>query len=324
MDDETTTKLDEMDARLLEQEHRIFPIILNRFGSAYGGRSTKCKNAIDRAFWWFVVGLFIPARPASAAFSWIAVLAIVVAVWSGCLARQQNILTQQQNQLVAQQNAMSEATAFATRVDAIQESLAALTEDQPIPDALHLEAVSWSQSLVPFPLGKYEGRPLSSERGRLLRALVNSPGDTGRTVAECDFSNALLQDERFLKQRPLLREAHLEAAMLDGAVLTSADMTEAYLKHATLRRCFLDGSILTSADLSHADLSDADLRGAKLEHAMLVGTVLSGAKLEGALVDRIDWFEHLLTLQTPPSGIERAKWRVVVGKNAEEFQIVAR
>ena len=106
---------------------------------------------------------------------------------------------------------------------------------------------------------------------------------TRAEMSGTDLSGASLEGNVFA-------HANLEGARLRGAQLRRADFSDARLKNADLTRAQLNGSILR----------DADLRGATLTAADFSGADLADARFEDAVVGRIDWFDWLAGLATPP------------------------
>ena len=112
--------------------------------------------------------------------------------------------------------------------------------------------------------------------------------------------------------------ADLSGAVLEGNVFTLANLDGARLRGAQLRRADFSNARLKNADLTRAQLNgsilrDADLRGATLTAADFSGADLGDARFEDAVVGRIDWFDWLSRLATPPVRIVEiaTAWRVV-------------
>lgn len=119
---------------------------------------------------------------------------------------------------------------------------------------------------------------------------------TGARMSGVNLSGASLAGNVFI-------DAVLTGANLRGAQLQQADFSRARLQRSDLTRALLVGGNLRAVDLREATLVSADFSGADL----------TDARLDDAVVGRLDWFDWLAGLSTPPIRIVdlSRRWRVV-------------
>ncbi len=307
---------DGLEERLYAQEHRLFWIFLNFWGADFSKKSPACQRGIRWAWYCMLASLVIPMSGGGTASS-VAMVAIAVAIWGNCVLNKQNELIVEQNQIA---NASRVSAAFSNRIGQLEAELFQVPANEPLPLRLQIEIISWCRSLEPYEMPDSSGK-LSPERGRLLRALIDSPADTIDTVAQADFTNADLRIARFRARKPVLTDAHLREANLNDARLSGAVLDMAFLYEASLKGAILDGANLSDADLRHADLEGADLRNAVLTYTKLDDANLAGVKLQGALVHREDWIEYLLSLKQPVRGLDKNAWESVPTDEPDRFRI---
>jgi uncharacterized protein YjbI with pentapeptide repeats len=132
-----------------------------------------------------------------------------------------------------------------------------------------------------------EEKPLSPERGQLLKSLIAAGVDLKplslRSIGRqscVDFTWADLSGLALWRQD--LSGLLLFGAKLRGASLIEADLSESVLSTADLCDADLSLAKLCSADLEFADFSAAKLFGANLANARLTRAKLIGANLREA------------------------------------------
>jgi hypothetical protein len=307
MDKEVEDRFDELEGQLLAQEHRFWAIVKNLLSLFTGDpkRTPKCKSGI----WWSVISLIYGAIfPNSAAGT--SALATVIAFSALYLQCNQIKIAEDQNRLIAEQNNIAEAAKLADQLHELQSKLLALPAGEKPPNSLHRESIIFSQSIVPLSRDPKSGRKLSSERGELLLALINSPADTSEIVAKGNFSYSDLKDARFDADQPKLVDCILRGARIDGANLSKADLREAYLVEATLVGTVLTAANLSDADATDADFSNSDLREADLRRTILDNADLTDSRLEGAIVDDDQWIQSQRKREKSPRGISWTSWKV--------------
>ncbi|MBQ18515.1 MAG: hypothetical protein CMJ65_15480 [Planctomycetaceae bacterium] len=131
-------------------------------------------------------------------------------------------------------------------------------------------------------------------------------GSRGPDLRLADFSEAQMSGVD-------LSGASLSGNVFVAAVLTGANLRGAQLQQTDFSRARLQRTDLTRARLVGSNLRAADLREATLVAADFSGADLTDARLDDAVVGRLDWFDWLADLSSPPVRIGdlSRQWRVV-------------
>ncbi len=299
---ELNKKIEDINLKLISQEHRLLNSLKNLFEAYSGKKPAKQKQAAVLAFgrilWSMRTRAILVATIGG-------IVGTVIALFTLLEFRRQNSALFEQNQLFREQNqqvlVQSRQEVVSTNgqmvSDLIGDLFAARSEANihadsswTIPDPLIFRIISVSNALEPYDSILISFSPvkdstifISRERGELLQALAAMNVDFPLSP-DPNFSNADLRGAN-------LRGADLEGADLSGANLFGAYLIGAYLFGADLSRADLSGAHLRRADFEGADLRRANLVGADLEGADLSLTDLSGANLRGAYLFGVDFFK---------------------------------
>ena len=308
----------DQDARIFEQEHRLYAVIWNWFRYR---ASTPPADATDeeRASWnmrraasckAIIWRLFAPSTAAAVGGSAAVVISgfgLWIAWRANELLDQQNAKFDHQNALVARQNKY-----FQDQNAKLQEQISMQANQEYIARRAALFATLYDRKetcnmdevqkdilcsggvLATIPIkceasGKTRCPPKAAVRSReeALRAFTQmergrEPLPTMSTVQGAP-EVPRLSLSRIDLAGANLNNAHLQGANLDGAHLEGARLYGAHLEGARLYGAHLD-----KATLDKAHLQDADLRGAHLRNAHVVAGNLQGADLRDAHLENVN------------------------------------
>ncbi|MEE2730761.1 MAG: pentapeptide repeat-containing protein [Pseudomonadota bacterium] len=304
-------RFQQLEHRLLEQEHRFIAVWLNLFHSFRKGHETERTPALKA-----VLYSLIPGR---------ALLLItggtMIGLFTLLLMYQANLLLAKQNHYFQQQIYVQSNTERRRMLVDIKEKLydpeplskqAAVEQDlckrsnsnlgacgpaiavQPKFNApIRTESVLAYLDIQRNPL--HQPQPaalptLESVAHTILNALFEpesppkSQPEPPKDQAECkriraaDLRNALLQQVNLVGQC-------LTGVNFTGADLAQADLSFVDLERSELSNTNLQGIHMIGARLSGSNLFDADLSGAELTRAQLNSTNMAGAFLDGAVLN---------------------------------------
>jgi uncharacterized protein YjbI with pentapeptide repeats len=295
----------ELESSLMQQEHRLLPILHNFFVRRieFEQDDPRRAAAAHALLWRISVALAPAAAVGSAGIT--AILGVCLAWRANSLISEQNVtmakqvvqvehqnaLLEEQTALLKTQNSLTEAnrrSSLGFELSAILQEIgekATELDGGPTIDSrltlsrtLQGRIVALSRVLKPYRYlddsGKLIPNPLSPERGQLLLALVSANVELDKFASELDMS---LAD---------LRGATLNLADLRQLNLRRADFTDASLILADLRGADLSGARFVNANLSNADLTEyyAALSAKADFFRQRVTTLMHGADFKGALL----------------------------------------
>ena len=212
-----------------------------------------------------------------------AFLALVVAVWRGCVATRQAEIAEQQllNDRYQESTEMIGSTTMTVRLGGIHQ-LQRLAEGNV--EQFHVSVMQALCAFIrepPIPIEDppIQGRGPFSHVPADIRAALEAIQDRSRPGRR--------EVETKARYLPDLRRARLQGADLIGMDLSGVQLDEAVLSGAALNGCYLVGSSMWNVDLSDAELEDAilcdaDLFFAELDGADFTETDLAGADLTSA------------------------------------------
>jgi uncharacterized protein YjbI with pentapeptide repeats len=311
-------RLEALEAKLLEQEHR--PITILRNFLARKQYSPACQTAIK----WSLLNLVWPvlfAGGGAAAGAWLTWVTAGTQIVDNYLSFKANELSHQANQIALRQSKLTYAAEQQalgqSGLEPLEDELASVTNGQ-LPEQLVRKIINFTLRAAPYYAPRHDAqgnlqpgeRRSSPEKGRLLQLLAQVRADTSQLMLEADFSFADAQRVDF--QRLILAEGVFAHADFRGALLTGVDARFGYFKDCDFRgpATHLDEAILAKANLENAQFNAADLRKADLRNAVLSNADFSDANLEGAVVDSQDWLKRVAQLTPPPKGLSETKWEV--------------
>ncbi len=282
----------ELEAKLIEQEHRLLPLWRNWFAHR---DSEAPEDESELARWkhrrsasrWALLWRFIsPETATTAGVSVIAVAGLWVAIIANEHFKDQNGLVDQQNEYFREQNTKLQQQIEAQADEAYLARRAALIAtlyDRTACDRSKLEEAQEGDKPALCPL-----RASTRAREDALKAFVQMER-ARRPVPVMTGPDGPAKVHPIPLARVDLRGADLRGVDLRGADLTDADLRDAELRDAHLRGANLyDADLrdarlvradLTGADLHGADLSEANMKGANLSNTRLLNTILTGAEL---------------------------------------------
>ena len=246
---EVVERLEQLERRLIGQEHRILPILAD----------LRREPRMSDKWWQAIVALASRLFLASPVVTAGATTLAVAGLWLAYVA---NKKLDRQNRLIEKQNAFwqQQIKQEADRDDRARkaEYIKTIYDVGPCPPGQK-------------PVGDDTGCAISSTRARV---------EAARALAEMDRSLTDLSKANLATG--VVGPVDWRGVSLRSARLRSVSLGAARLGRADLRESDLSGSSLAAADLSAARLVDADLSGASLQEASLCNADLTGAKLAGA------------------------------------------
>ena len=304
---DSVERLDRVEARLIEQEHRLWAALRNFLARKQWPAGDPKRRACWLALIWVWFGPMTLAVGGGGA-------TLCVLIWQNWLIKEQN-------------------THYRDQLGKMDDQIKAAERANREAERTQLIGVLWDVKEVGLITKKTV--PVASARTR-KEALVRfvqiereRNRENGDAESRVDLSGAQLSDIVapglalgniwwISFEGADLRAADLSYARLEGADLASAQLEGANLKcailnGAVLQFASLEGASLDSADLGGAFLGGAKLKGADLRWADLRGADLYGADLEGALVDEEHptWLDQneWTTVRIEPDGVLE-KWEI--------------
>ncbi len=280
MEEENVKRLDKVELKLLEQEHRLIPAFLNLIK---GWDSKKERFASFKAL---LFVFFSSGTVTAIGVSVTALLGLVIAYKANEILSLQNDLILQQTYLAESTRRSSLNFELSSILDEIDEELDYLDENlrtsehgnfQSVRVAINLSPrlqgriIALSNSLKPYKYLDEKGvltRPLSPERGQLLISLINSNVNINYVLSKANFMYADLEGNSFVTN----------------------NFSNAKLSWANLNKVNFHGAILISTDFSKAELRNANFAFSKLNGANFKGAIINGANFEGAYLPRAEMF----------------------------------
>ena len=270
-DETSRERLDRLENRLLEQEHRLVPAVRNFLllrDKRRGSKDDKERYAAAR--WALVYRVFLQASPVAISVGGMGLVGVLVGLWSAELVREQNHLFDEQNYLLSQQNrglfdqfqseaADREVARKAQMIDIIYSCGESDQTNDCEPRAHPLARIEAFAALVAI-----EER--AGGRVWLEGARVNEV-----RLARSRLIQANLERSQLVK-------ADLRGARLCGSHMRGVDLRGARFEGANLERAILVGAKLGAAEFAGANLSGADLGGADLR-----GSTVSQEQLDSAV-----------------------------------------
>lgn len=284
-----TAQQEELETKLIGQEHRLIPAIQRVF-TVYrekddGSQAQKEKRlaallAVVENLLRRRVAAIIVASVAGLAGSIIAILTLLeFKDQNETMAKQTALMSSQNEQIIAQNKLFQEQNRqqlVATNGQMVSALIGDLYEARKeegihpdsawdVPEPLVFRILSVSEALTPYDsIIHDQTRLVSRERRELLEALV-------------------AMKVRFpLNPNPNFSFSNFINANLRGAILTRTNLTSAYFRDADFSKSILRNSDLRNANLVYANLDSVDLRNADLIKANLTFASLNSANFQDA------------------------------------------
>ncbi len=312
----------QLEANLLEQEHRPFHLISNYLNrkKKWSDLNDPRRKSVQRALIWRL--FFSPTVLAIGGSSFIALITVFLMKNQNNIISKQNELIREQNRRIQIQANLEEAQRRNNLVLLMDNILVQVgnelkeNKDSILSRTLVSRIQALGQGFLPYRFLDYSlksksnidslglTKELSPERGQLLLSLVNS-GISEESMDDIYWYTSF--------DRSYLRDSYFSGGYLNGIILTNSDMKNVTITSANLSDGNLSGSDLRGADLTDSDLSGVDFINADLRNATLKGSDLSYADLRGAKLDNAilhdtnlqnttveqDWFSIMENKITP-------------------------
>lgn len=301
-------RLLELEAKLVEQDHRLVPVLHYFFTKRRAlPRDDPRRDASMRALLW---RLLSPQTAATVGIGVASVMGLVLAYQANSLLSQQNAKIDVQNQLAEAARRSSlivELTSINERIDAYRAKAA---DDVTLPKSLVGRIVALSKSLRPYQYISYQsddlssfgsplaGSPRAADAGPvnlLERALSPERGQLLLTLASANIRNF----------GDLITEGiDFRYADLRGVTLRSVKLINADLQFSDFRGANFFATQFSSSDLTLARFDGASLIGVnfgavaggttRLDQASFRGARLNRANFMGASLSKADFSNSLL------------------------------
>ncbi|MBS0430427.1 MAG: pentapeptide repeat-containing protein [Proteobacteria bacterium] len=263
----------ELEARFIEQEHRIVRVVQNYFDRKRWTLDDPRRAAARNAILW---RMFAPGTAAVAASSLVAIATLVVLVWQTGLIAEQNEFFKEQNQklqLQIDQQGDQDTTRRRTEI------IAALYETQQGPHG----------GVEPKANVRTRGEAVAEfvqlERGRLKKLQARVPSYQGAlslTQARLDKLNLDNLDlQGIVLIGTFLENTSFNNTDLSGADLRAARMDGTSFLGAKLKGANLEGAIPLQVSFARADLRDAVLTSSSVRGCEFLGADLRRAEMTG-------------------------------------------
>jgi hypothetical protein len=234
----------EVEARLLEQEHRVVRVVQNFFARRQWAADDPRYGACRKALIWLI---FSPTMAAAAAGGGVALATLIVLSVQTKLLRDQNQYFQDQNRTLQAQIELQRTSHDAQR----------------------------RTETIRLIYGKSDGIDGAANPDRSRAEAIVEFVVLDRIRLQSSVGGHRLVD---------LRKADMDALDLSSRDLSSVDLTGATLDKADFRSSTLDASIIASEKITDVLMSGARLHGATVQAAFPRRFVLTCADLTGAMV----------------------------------------
>ncbi|MBX2826524.1 MAG: pentapeptide repeat-containing protein [Flavobacteriaceae bacterium] len=325
--EDTETRLEKLELKILEQEHRIIPAFLNLFKK---WDNKKERIAAVRAI---AFVLFSSGTATAVGITITAVMGVIIANRANEILDRQNALIDDQNTFTENQTFLEESTRrsaltfeLSSILDKIDEELDLQEVENPelitapnrqLSSRLNGRIIALSNSLKPYKYLDENGeltRPLSPERGQLLISIVNSYLFTDYMQSKMNFSYADLEGIDLFKQNASY--VNLSQMNLNHANLKKGNFYGARFVSTNLAWADLENSLMRYANLSYANLKKANLEGCDFEGAYLPNAeMFAGAKMDSielrlnTVLDPL-WLDKFFALPNAPKNYKREDFSI--------------
>jgi hypothetical protein len=260
----------ELEARFIEQEHRIVRVVQNYFDRkrwpAEDPRRTAARNAV-------IWRILTPGTAAVAASGFVALATLIVLIWQTRLISEQNEFFKDQNQklqLQIDQQGTQDTSRRRTEI------IGVLYETQPGKEGLEPRANprTRAEAVLEF---------VQLERARLKKLQGQAPAyqaELSLTQARLDGLNLDRADlSDLVLVGAFLQNTSFSEAKLEGADLRAAMLVSTSFRRTNLRRANLEGSALLQVSFGFSDLREANLSAVSVQGCEFLAADLRGARL---------------------------------------------
>ena len=307
--EEIEEKLIEIEAKLLEQEHRPFSLIKNYLGRNKYKKDDKRRISIKAALFW---KLLFSQTAVIATGGIIGVFSVYFLYKQTDYIKNQNKLIENQNYSIQQQTFLIESGRRSSQVFIMGDVLSDVNKElndetntkRILSNTLVGRIISLSRAMKPYKFLEGDSlikKALSPERGQLLISLLESGVDSiffrERILSRCDFSSSDLTNSN-LSYRDLtginlknsdFRGSIFKETVFEESFLTNTNFSKTKLEMTSFINSNLEGANFINTDLSVTDLEGAYLKNANLSTVLLNGVILDNFKSMDSVVVNENW-----------------------------------
>lgn len=276
---ELRNEINELKSKLIAQEHRLFPSLMNAYDAFKNGLNRK--EAIAAIIWNTLL-----RTPTVITITGAGILSAYLAFKANQILANQNELISKQNSLILSQNKLAEADRRASLVPELSRVLDEVSAESKsthksgnkikLSPTLEGRIIALSKALRPYYFLDYDDEPsrqeLSPERGQLLVALAEANVDLSNLVRKADFSWALLSGIKMTNK-------DFSGGDLPYINATGCDLIECNFSKTNMWGARFVGGDVTQCDFSHSIFKFGNLKGTRFRQ-----TNFTGADFDGALM----------------------------------------
>ncbi|MCF8369427.1 MAG: pentapeptide repeat-containing protein [Bacteroidales bacterium] len=321
MKEKNKNRIDDIEIKLIRQEHRIIPAIRNYI--KFKGDLKRRKAAILSIAW----QLFSPSSIARVGISGAAIAGLIIAIIANGLIDRQNILIETQNTKIQEQSYLIESERRNLASNQVTNILNEIVEDiqssepkqQPpyiLSESMTNKLIAYISTLEPYRTFDDTGaliRPLYPEKGKLLFSLNELKIDDQFLVNTFSFDYAMLNNKSF-------KDADLSGLDMERAKLYEVRFENVNLQNSNFYRADLNQTFFFECDLRNAHFSGSQLSNVSFANCFLPDDVgFMGADADKLHFDRAfttdpDWIYNFKTeLYETSTTIDTANYKIVPG-----------
>lgn len=303
MEESSENRLIELEAKLLEQEHRPFHLVFNFLNRKKWNENDVRRKAVSKAI--IIRLLFSPASVLIFSGGFLGFLSIFFLYQQNQLLRNQNYRIEQQTYLIEAERRSSMVFVMSQVMQEFYEEIENNNAERKISSSLSGRIFALSQAMKPYRYmegNELINNPLSPERGQLLTVLVESEIDSiqlHKLLEKCDFSYAEigaidlsdlnLNYSNFAKAE--FNSTVLEDVNFKNGFLVGAIFNRSYLNQTNFNNAHMSSSLFFSSELDGTSFHNSDLRNSRFinwpsaDGAQFILTNLQNATFENCYLN---------------------------------------
>lgn len=274
--EEIEEKLIEIEAKLLEQEHRPFSLIKNYLGRNKYKKDDKRRISIKAALFW---KLLFSQTAVIATGGIIGVFSVYFLYKQTDYIKNQNKLIENQNYSIQKQTFLIESGRRSSQVFIMGDVLSDINKElnnekntkRILSNALVGRIISLSRAMKPYKFLEGDSlikKPLSPERGQLLISLLESKIDSAffrnRILTRCEFTNSDLSNSD-----------------LSGEYFSGVNFKGSNFSNSNFRKATFEGVNFNESNLVNVDFNKSSLQFSSFRHANLEGSDFNPLRFDG-------------------------------------------
>ncbi len=259
-------KLLQIEARLLEQEHRPFSLLKNFFNRKKWDKQDPRRKAVKVAILW---RLFFSPGTVAAAGGFIAILSLMVLVWQTRVLIEQNEKINDQTYLIEAQRRATLQFEISEILNRLDEELTESNIERNLSPELKSRIIASTVAMKPY--RSYENDTLlpaySYEKAQLFIALVQSQIDStdlSEIFRSSDFTRMRLKDVKLGEQSPVV--IRIEDLDLSDSYISNVDFYNFDIDFLTMDRSSLE-SIRLMGSFTDIVVEESELNDVTFELA---------------------------------------------------------